>query len=94
MENGEGLKQLMPPLKSSDFLKGNPGKVVCMIKYGHEDTVVVNGEIYAGLMPANPDLTEIQITNILNYINNEWGNDYGFTPPDSVFSWLNACKTE
>lgn len=94
MDSGEGLEDLMPPLKSSDYLKQFPNRVACMIRYGNEGTVVVNGKEYSGLMPANPELTATQITNIINYINNAWGNSFGFTQPDSVLSWLEECEEE
>lgn len=94
MEDGSGLEKIIPPLDGADYLHKHPGKVACMIRYGAMDTIIVNGIEYYGAMPGYPELTETQITNIINYMNNAWSNDLGFTPLDSVYRWLENCSTE
>jgi mono/diheme cytochrome c family protein len=87
-ETGEGLRQLMPPLAGSDFLEKYPNLVVRAMKKGMSGEIVVNGKTYNHEMPGNKELSEFQIVNIMNYINQAWGNDYGnITVPDCR-KWL------
>lgn len=88
MENGEGLRQLIPPLAGADFLQQNPGAVVRGIRRGMNGPLVVNGTTYNQAMPGNKDLSEFQIVNIVNYINQAWGNDYGRITVVQTREWL------
>ena len=74
MDHGEGLGELIPPLAGSDYLAKHLDELPCLVRRGLQDTIVVNGKIYTEQMPPNGALSEIQITNLLNYINSSWGN--------------------
>jgi len=87
-DSGQGLRQLMPPLAGSDFLKNNPAAVVLGIRKGMAGPMVVNGKTYDHEMPGNKDLSEFQIVNIVNYINQAWGNDYGRITVEDARRWL------
>ncbi len=73
-ENGEGLGTLIPPLKNSDYLLNDVASSARTIKYGLKGPVIVNGIEYNQPMPANPDLTSLEIQELLVYISNAWGN--------------------
>ena len=88
MEEGEGLRQLIPPLAGSDYLRDNPREVVRGIRYGMKGPMVVNGITYDQPMPANDELSEFQIVNIVNYLNQAWGNDYGQIRVLEARKWL------
>ena len=88
MEEGEGLRQLIPPLAGSDYLRDNPEASIRGIRYGMEGPMVVNGVTYNQPMPGNKELTAIQIVNIMNYVNNAWGNDYGTVSVGDARAWL------
>lgn len=88
MSGGEGLRQLIPPLAGADYLRDNPQAVVRGIRYGMEGPMVVNGVTYDQPMPANKELSEFQIVNIVNYINQAWGNDYGTITVEATRKWL------
>ena len=88
MENGTGLRHLIPPLAGSDWLRDNPEAVVKGIVYGMEGPIVVNGVTYDQPMPGNKELTEFQIVNIVNYINQAWGNDYGLITVADTREWM------
>ena len=92
MNDGSGLKKLIPPLNNADYLQKYPEKVACLIRNGINEKIKVNGTFYEQAMPGYPELTEAQVTNIINYVNNSWDNSIGFTPLDSVFIWLDDCK--
>lgn len=88
MENGEGLRGLIPPLAGADYLRDNPRGTVRGIRYGMAGPIVVNGKTYDHPMPANQELTEFQIVNIVNYVNQAWGNDYGLISVEQTREWL------
>ncbi|MEN7549456.1 cytochrome c [Rapidithrix thailandica] len=92
MENGEGLKSLIPPLAGSDYLTNHPEKIACIIRYGQSGEITVNGTTYNQSMPGIPQLTEVEIANIINYINQQWGNDAKPVSAATVKKHLKNCK--
>lgn len=88
LEEGQGLRQLIPPLAGSDYLRDRPGDVVRGIRHGMEGPMEVNGVVYNYPMPGNTELSEFQIVNIVNYINQAWGNDYGMITVQQTRDWL------
>lgn len=92
MKDGSGLKGLIPPLANSDYLRDKSKEIACIIKYGQQGAIEVNGKEYDGIMPPNPQLSTVEITNIINYINNNWGNDIGETSVKSIKLHLEACE--
>lgn len=92
MDNGEGLAALIPPLAGSDYLLNHRDQLACIIRNGLKDTIVVNGRVFAGEMLANNQLSEIQITNVLNYICQSWGNDGAPFQFEEVKTSLEGCK--
>lgn len=91
MEQGQGLGELMPPLAQSDYLQQQGVLIACGIRYGMEGPMRVNGKVYEGQMPANDLLSDVDILNILNYINNSWGNEAPYLSLDEVKKTLNEC---
>lgn len=91
MDNGVGLGALIPPLAASDYMAQNRDKLPCIVRQGIHDTISVNGKVYAENMPGMPGLSDIQVTNLLNYINHAWGNnnpEYSF---EEVEELLKKC---
>ena len=91
-DDGSGLGKLIPPLAKSDYLRQNPQKAVCIIRYGMEGHVVVNGIDYNQPMPANRQLKDIEIAEIATYILNAWGNREGFVSVQQAQEWLKDCE--
>lgn len=94
MEDGTGLIGNIPPLAQSDFLTKQAHQLPCIIRYGSADTLIVNGQSYNTPMAGVPELTDIEITNVINYINHAWGNENGFTKPQEVQRLLEICKSK
>lgn len=92
METGTGLAGLIPPLAGADYLARENLRTACIIRYGLEDTIVVNGQTYAQPMAGIGQLNEVEITNIINYINQAWGNDLGYVSLESVKMQLQSCQ--
>jgi mono/diheme cytochrome c family protein len=91
-EDGTALEQLIPPLAGSDYLTKYKEKVACLIYYGIDEEIVVNGVTYKQVMPPNTNFNDIDIANIINYINNSFGNKNGYTPLKEVQEYLNNCE--
>jgi mono/diheme cytochrome c family protein len=73
-EQGQGLRRLIPPLAGADYLAQNRAQLPCLIRRGQQGPIVVNGVHYNQVMPGHEDLTDSQITNLLNYMQSAWGN--------------------
>lgn len=94
MDDGIGLSALIPPIAGSDYLQANRDRLPCILRYGLNDTIIVNGKQYAEVMPGVATLTDIQVTNLLNFINNSWGNQNGLYRLEEVRATLEACRME
>lgn len=93
-DDGSGLSRLIPPLAKADYLMQNPQKAACIIKCGHEGSMVVNGTEYNQPMPANPQLKDIEIAEITTYILNAWGNKGDFIDVKQAQLWLKNCEVK
>ncbi|MCB0496108.1 MAG: cytochrome c [Cyclobacteriaceae bacterium] len=87
-KNGQGLKKLIPPLAGSDYLKNNQAKAAQLIMDGAWETIRVNGVDYKPTMPAHKHLTALEVAEILTYINNSWGNEYGLVDGNKAAEYL------
>lgn len=72
-EDGAGFYGY-PPVAGADYLEKHKDEIACIIYYGMEHPIAVNGEAYHARMLGNPQLTEVQIANIANYIFSLPGN--------------------
>jgi mono/diheme cytochrome c family protein len=75
LNNGEGVSGVIPPLVKSDYLANNVELSIKAIKYGLSGPIVVNGEKYNGVMQEQ-GLDDVEIADVLNYILNNWGNEF------------------
>lgn len=75
LTTGVGVSGVFPPLKDSDYLMNNIDKSIAGIKFGLKGEIVVNDEIYDGVM-AKQGLDNEEIADVMNYILNQWGNSY------------------
>lgn len=73
LPNGEGVKNVYPPLAKSDYLIKNREASIHGIKYGQNGAIVVNGKTYNNVMPPM-GLSDDEIADVMNYITNSWGN--------------------
>ncbi len=87
-KDGKGLKKLIPPLAGSDYLQTNQANSVKLIRNGAKESITVNGIGYPPTMPANTHLTNLEIAEILTYINNSWDNEFGFVDGKKVRQYL------
>ncbi len=91
MADGKGLRGLIPPLANSDFLIKNKDRLPCIIRYGIKGPIMVNDTIYDTEMAGIPELSAVQINNILNYINHAWDNQLKESNINDVENALENC---
>ncbi|RSK33222.1 c-type cytochrome [Hymenobacter metallilatus] len=73
-DQGQGLQRLIPPVAASDYVAQRRADLPCLIRKGMKGPLVVNGIGYNQVMPGHEDLTDSQITNLLNFLQTNWGN--------------------
>ncbi len=89
--SGEGFRELYPALIGSSTLMDSMSPAACLIKYGtkgykKDSNLNIN-------MPAQPELSNLEIAEILTYISNSWGNQSGFISVSKVATSLVDCAT-
>lgn len=87
-KDGKGLQSLYPPIAGSDYLKDKE-KVIYIIKNGLAGEIMVNGKKYNQPMPANNQLTNLDIAEVVTYIYNEWNGETKITEVKEVEKVLN-----
>lgn len=83
LEQGEGIEGTFPPLAKSDYLMADKKRSIQQIIHGASGEIKVNGVMYNGEMPA-VDLTDEEVSDVLNYVRNTWGNKGEAVTPAEV----------
>ena len=83
MTNGEGIPTIYPPLAKSDFLMKETERSITIILQGGNEAITVNGIEYNGAMP-NFSLSDEQVSDVMNFILNTWGNKGGPIQPEKI----------
>ena len=71
--DGKGLPATFPPLAGSDYLAADLPRAIGGVVNGLTGEITVNGQKFNQAMPAATN-TDEEIADVLNYINNSWGN--------------------
>ncbi len=82
-QNGEGVKDVYPPLAKSDYLLANKERSIGIVVNGASDEITVNGAKYEGQMQS-VDLSDEQVSDVLNYVRNSWGNQGEAVHPEEI----------
>ncbi len=80
--DGAGLARFGPPLVGSQWVLGDERRLALILLHGMEGPIEVNGKVMdvpdiLPVMPAHSILDDREITAIMTYIRNEWGNRAG-----------------
>lgn len=73
--DGKGDNSRFPPLVDSDWVKGDPERLVDVILNGLQGEILVNGRSWNGLMPKNDHLDDHAIASIATYIRRRFNNN-------------------
>lgn len=83
MDEGEGLEGIFPPLAKSDYMLSNKKRAIQQTLYGANMEMTVNGKVYNGEMNGF-DITDEEMSDLMNYIFNSFGNKGGIITPAEV----------
>jgi mono/diheme cytochrome c family protein len=83
LDQGEGIEGVYPPLAKSDYLMADKKRSIDQILNGVKGEIIVNGKTYNLEMPGF-DLSDEEVSDVLNYIRNSWGNKGGVVTPTEV----------
>ncbi|MCO4745678.1 MAG: cytochrome c [Proteobacteria bacterium] len=84
MENGEGTPGVFPPLKGAGDFFGDCTKHAGFVINGLTGEIEVAGVKYNSAMPAQGNLTDIEIAAVITYERNSWGNEGSVCLPADV----------
>lgn len=82
-DRGQGIEGVFPPLAKSDYLMEDRKRAIQSVLYGVSGEIKVNGQTYNQPM-AGFDGTDEQVSDILNYIRNSFGNKGGAISAEEV----------
>jgi len=85
MQNGKGIEGVYPPLAQSDYLMAGKVRAIKQVLEGANGPMTVNGIQYNGFMTGF-DLNDREVSDVLNYIRNSWGNKGDAITPEEVKS--------
>lgn len=73
--DGSGVPGLNPPLEKTPHVAGNKTTLIRIILKGLKNThEEINGETYSNIMAPHGHLTDLQISDVLTYVRNSFGN--------------------
>ena len=81
---GKGLDGLAPPLADSEWVNGDPERIIKVVMHGLRGPIKVKGNSYSYDMPAAGFLSDEQIAGVLTYIRREWDHEASPVPLDLV----------
>ena len=81
---GKGLEGLAPPLADSEWVNGDPERIIKVVMHGLRGPIKVKGLSYSYDMPAAGFLSDEQIAGVLTYIRREWDHEASPVPLDLV----------
>jgi mono/diheme cytochrome c family protein len=85
MEKGEGLEGVYPPLAKSDYLMADKKRSIIQVLNGVKGPMKVNRMDYDGEM-AGFELSDNEVSDVLNYVRNSFGNKGGAVLPTEVLA--------
>ncbi|WP_256012041.1 c-type cytochrome [Desertivirga xinjiangensis] len=89
---GQGLAALIPPLTDTVYLTQHRDELACIVKHGLNGEIIINGQTFNEQMPANHQLTDIDIAAIVTYITNSFGNKQGLYDVTNAGTDLKNCR--
>jgi len=90
--SGLGMPGLAPPLVDSDWVLGQPDRIIRIVTQGLSGPIDVVGSKWSLEMPALPIFDDEQVAGILTYIRREWEHTASPVAPAFVTSVRAAIK--
>lgn len=90
MDDGSGLETLIKPLNNSSLLGSD--KMICIIITGIQDTIHGENDFLPKEMPAFKQLTPVELTNLINFINSKWDTNFKEKSIKEIQNSLEKCN--
>ncbi|MGN6490471.1 MAG: c-type cytochrome [Agriterribacter sp.] len=83
-QDGLGVQRLNPPLANTKWVLGPKNQLIRIVLNGLNDPIEIDGETYYNPMPAHQHLNDQQISDVLTYVRNSFGNTAVAITPTEV----------
>ncbi|MEM6645906.1 MAG: cytochrome c [Bacteroidota bacterium] len=74
-DDGQGLTGLFPPLAGADWVTGDTDRLIRIVLGGIQGEIEVAGTVYNGVMASQAHLSDAELSAVLTYVRQTWGND-------------------
>jgi mono/diheme cytochrome c family protein len=82
--DGRGDGSRFPSLVSTRWVSGNPNRLITLVLNGLQGEIEVEGKKFNGVMPAHAFLTDDQVSQLLTYLRQNFGNHAAAIRPADV----------
>lgn len=82
--SGMGQPGTIPPLAGSEWVLGGTERVARVVLHGLAGPVTVKGNTYNGVMTPFAQLSDKEISYVLTYVRNSWGNEAHMVTPEMI----------
>jgi mono/diheme cytochrome c family protein len=83
-EDGSGVPNMNPPIVKTSWVLGSKTVLIQQILKGSANKVEIDGETFHNTMPAQAQLTDQQIADVLTFVRNSFGNRASMVTPAEV----------
>jgi mono/diheme cytochrome c family protein len=73
-KDGGGVPHLNPPLIKTEYVLGDKSRLIQIVLKGLNKPIEIEDETYTNVMPAQSQLNDQQIADVLTYVRNNFGN--------------------
>ena len=74
--DGSGVPGMYPPLTSGAWVGKDPKELIGILTKGLSGVVEVNNEVYKSAMPAQAQLSDQEVADVLSFIRSGFGNSF------------------
>lgn len=83
--SGTGIPGVFPPLVGTQWVLGDPDKLISIVLHGLMGELEIAGTVYNGVMPAwGTTLSDKEIAAVLTFVRSSWGNEAAAVADSSV----------
>ncbi|MFT3702306.1 MAG: cytochrome c [Agriterribacter sp.] len=82
--DGLGVQRLNPPLAKTKWVLGPKPKLIAIVLNGLTDPIEIDGDSFNNPMPPHLYLDDQQISDVLTYVRNSFGNNAIAVTPNDV----------
>lgn len=81
--DGMGIDKIHPPLNDPKWI-ANKDELIELVLKGNSGKIEVAGKTYNNIMPPHSHLTNKEIAEVLSYVRNSFGNNFGNISAEEV----------